>query len=178
MLSELSDQDRTQRDAIIAEITAAFKDVSRGQNGISWNETMEIDNWEPEDKCAAARLSDIDTHWSELVDSPDWQPFPGIGGFNFINTEGFLYYLPPTMIRFLGGKTSEWFPGHLLKSIDRFTESHLLSLWTESQLRSVARFIAFMARHDTELLLDPGEENPWVEAIRGRWGKYLPGSEA
>lgn len=114
MLNDLGGQDRSERDEIIAHIQAAFADVTRGDRGIWWSECVAIDKYETENVCEAARLSDTDSPWSELVDKLDWQPFPGIGGLRFINAEGFRYYLPPTMIRFLRGDNSEWFPGHLL----------------------------------------------------------------
>jgi hypothetical protein len=165
MLGALSDQDREERDAIVANIHAAFADVTRGEHGISWNESVALDNYEPEDICEAARRSDTDGHWSELIADSSWQPFPGIGGFSFINGEGFRYYLPPTMIRFLGGETTEWYPGHLLGVIERFMEPHLLPL-SDRQLRCIARFISFMARHDD----DP---NSWMAAMDRRWHAYL-----
>lgn len=174
MLDELNDQSRAQRDAIIAEIHAAFSNVTRGENGISWAECVAIDNWESEEVCAAARRSETDSHWSELVDQPDWQPFPGIGGFNFINAEGFQYYLPPTIIRFLRGDISEWFPGHLLEFINRFTAPRLIVRWSESQLRAISRFIAFMACHDKDELVE--SENAWADAMKQRWHAYLPTS--
>jgi hypothetical protein len=177
MLGELSDQDRFERDAIIADIRAAFAGVTRGDRGISWYECVAIDNYESEDVCAAARLSDTDSQWSELVDKSEWQPFPGIGGFCFINAEGFRYYLPPTMIRFLLGDNSEWYPGHFLESINRFTGNQS-SFWTRSQLRCIARFIAFIGRHDTEVLVNPDDRNPWAEAIKAGWGTHLPESKS
>jgi hypothetical protein len=172
-LGELTSQGRAERDAIIADIHSAFAGVGRGERAISWSECYALDMYEPEDVCEAARRSDTDTHWSELIASVDWQPFPGVGGFSFINAEGFRYYLPPTMIRFLGGDNSEWYPGHLLGVIERFTAPRLLPLWSESQLRSIARFVSFMARHDNEVCLRPDEPNPWSEAIDRRWHAYL-----
>lgn len=86
-----------QRD-IIAEIHDAFKDVSR-DGGVSWTESVEIDMWESADKCAAARLADTDTHWSQLVDDEHWQSERGVGGFAFLDAIGFRYYLPAAMVR-------------------------------------------------------------------------------
>lgn len=167
------DDHHAERDTVIAGIHSAFGLITRGKHGISWNECIEIDNCESDDVCEAARRSDTDTRWSELVDDPEWQPFPGFGGFSFINVEGFMYYLPPTMIRFLCGDNSEWYPGHLLGVIGGFTEPHLLDFWSEQQLRAIARFISFMARHDPVLLLSPEDPNPWAHAIDARWHAYL-----
>ena len=82
------------------------------------------------------------------------------------------------MIRVLRGDDSEWFYDKLLGSIDRFTSQHSVDLWTEVQLRSIARFIAFMARHDRAAQLFPSEGNPWEEALVERWGTYSPESRS
>lgn len=174
MLSELNDQDRAERDAIVADIDVAFKGVTRGPDGISWNECDALDRYQPPRVCAAARGSDKDLQWPELVDDRSWDRFPGIGGFAFIYNEGFRYYLPPTMIRFLHGDVSEWYPGHLLHAIDRLVEPPELPHWGESKLRSIARFISFIAHHDPELQHFPDDPNPWANAIAQRWHVYLP----
>jgi hypothetical protein len=174
MFGDLSTSDLAERDAIIAGVQSAFAGVTRGERGISWNECVAIDNYESDAECEAARRSDGDSHWNEIVDDPDWHPFPGIGGFSFINAEGFRYYLPPTMIRFLRGDNEEWFPGDLLESIERFTEQHVLPLWSEEQLHAVARFIDFMARHhEDQFRINPDEPNAWAEALKRRWGTHL-----
>lgn len=174
MLEDLNDKDRTERDAIVADIHAAFAGVARGQYGISWNECYALDNYEPAEVCEAARRSDSDTQWTELIADPNWEPFPGLGGFSFINAEGFRYYLPPTMIRFLGGDITEWYPGHLIGVIERFIDPHAPQLWSEPQLRCIARFVEFMARHDGESFRIPGEPNAWDQALRRRWHTHLP----
>ncbi|MFZ4575211.1 MAG: DUF6714 family protein [Phycisphaerales bacterium] len=174
MEMELSDVERAERDGLIASIHDAFAGVTRGERGISWSECIAIDDHAPDDVCAAARQSEQDSQWSQLVDDQNWQPFSGCGGFSFINAEGFRYYLPPTMIRFLRGDNTEGYPGLLIRVIERFTDGHLRPLWSEAQLRSIACFIAFMARHDDQTLWLPGDLNPWTEALEGQWGRYLP----
>ncbi len=174
MIGELGEQAKAERDAIIAEIHVAFANVSRGEHGVSWSECYALDMYEPEDVCAAARRSDKDTHWSELCDDPHWEPFPGMGGFSFIDDRGFRYYLPPTMIRLLRGSAFEWYPGHLLSHIERFVEPRVPLMWPESQLRCVARFVSFMSRHDSEVRRWPEDPNPWADAIAQRWHAYLP----
>lgn len=176
MFSNLSDRDRLERDAIIADIRAAFAEVVRGNDAVSWSECYVIDGYGSESEREDARQSDRESHWSELIDDPEWEPFPGMGGFCFINAEGFLYYLPPAMIRILSGRDEEGFPGQLLQSIDRFTDSQSSLRWSEAQRQSIARFISFMARHDDEVRFQPEEPNPWVEALARRWGAYLPES--
>ena len=101
------------------------------------------------------------------------ESFPGMGGFSFIEVKGLQYYLPPTMIRFLHGDNTEWFPGHLFGVIERWTHAWTLPYWTEAQIQCVARFISFMSRHDPDLLRNPNEENLWLEALHRRWNAHL-----
>lgn len=156
-----------ERDAIIAEIERAFKDVGRG-GGISWSECEVIDDYGRGAERNKARRSDRETHWRELVDDKKWNPFPGMGGFSFIDQVGFKYYLPPTMIQMLRGDAEEWFPGHLLGVISRFTgESQ--GPWSREQGRAIARFVQFMSRTDT----DEESREAWVNALIARWGAWL-----
>ena len=167
MIQNLPPDVLVERDSIISDIHASFRDVTRCDAAISWNECVARDNYESDEACEAARHTDVDARWSDLIDDPSWFPFPGTGGFAFINAEGFRYYLPPTMIRLLRADDDEWYPGHLLQSINRFTEPHFLGLWSEPQLRCVARFVSFMARHDEDARTE--EPNPWSTAFEGTW---------
>lgn len=133
-----------EAEALIAEIHEAFKHVTR-EFAVSWNETVAIDHYASQEERLAARATDTDTHWMQLVDDKNWSPFPGIGGFCFIDAKGFHYYLPPTMIRFLRGKLQEWFPGHLAKDMTRLIDLQD-SMWTKRQLRCIAWFISYMSR--------------------------------
>ena len=92
MSDDLNEQGRSERDTLIAEVHAAFAGVTRGDQAISWNECYALDNYETDAVCNAARRSDRDGQWTELIDDPEWDPFPGVGGFSFINAEGFRYY--------------------------------------------------------------------------------------
>jgi len=156
------------RVSLIAEIHGAFGDVTR-RDAISWNECAALDMYEAPAACAAARRSDLDTHWRDLIDDPTWEPFPGIGGFWFIDAAGFRYYLPPTMIRLARGEVTDWYPGHFLQVIERFTDEHA-ELFTPRMFAAVARFIAFMARGDQ----DHHCREVWSGAITGGWGRHLP----
>lgn len=171
MLNELGEQDKAERDAIIAEIHVSFADVSRGEDAVSWNECLAHDNYEPATVREAARRSDKDKHWSELCDDPNWEPFPGVGGFSFINAEGFRYYLPPTMIRLFRSDPPTWHDDRLPGLLDSFADPHTSQLWSEPQLLCIARFVSFMARHDAAW---DGPPNPWSDAIDRRWHAYLP----
>lgn len=173
MLTSLNDQDRSERNAIIAEIHAAFAGVTRGEHGISWKECEALDDYKPPEVCQVARQSDQDQQWTELIADPAWDPFPGNGGFCFINPEGFRYYLPPTMIRLLGGDDSEWFNGHLLGFIARNVDPEKPELWSPPQLRAIARFIEFMALHEDAAFRCPGDANEWDQALRRHWRAFL-----
>lgn len=154
--------------ALIAEIQAAFKGVSR-EGGLSWSQCVALDHYEDPTE---ARKLDTDTHWLQLVDDVKWQPFPGIGGFSFIDAEGFLYYLPPTMIRFVRGDRSAYDPDHLLGSIRRFFKESP-TLFDPAMRRVLSRFMMYMARHDREMGYFDDQHNPWQEALDLGWQHYL-----
>jgi hypothetical protein len=82
-----------EREALIAEIYAAFKDVSR-EGGVSWSETYVLDFYGTPEERAEARDRDRDWSWTDLVDDPDWQIGQGSGGLTFLDAIGFRYYLP------------------------------------------------------------------------------------
>lgn len=159
-----------ERDSVIAEIHAAFAGVSRGPHGVSWREAYALDRHQHPDDAAEHRHIDPDGCWTDLITDPNWTPFPNTGGFAFINAEGFRYYLPPAMVRMLRGKNQEWFPGHLMQYIEIIVEPDVSTYWSDAQLRSIARFIDFMARQPPEF---PDDPNPWEQALRRRWLPHL-----
>lgn len=176
MLNQLSQEDIVERDEIIQDIHWAFGGQGRSKAAVSWNETVARDRYNSESECLAARKTDTDTHWSQLIKSPDWYPFPGIGGYPFLNAEGCQYYLPAVMVRFLEDcEDPRWYTAHLMEWIDFHTQQDQISKWPHQQLRSIARFIAFMSIHDenVEMELELGEPNPWAEALDRRWRQYL-----
>lgn len=163
-----------QRAEMVAEIHEAFGNVTRTKDAISWSECVALDNYESERTCLQARQSDSDVSWTKLVDDEFWEPFPGIGGFSFINFEGFRYYLPATMIRFVRGDNSEWYPGHLLGVINRFTSPDPSHSWSPKQLACIAHFFRFMSVYDeeTQHFMEYDGTNEWETALNDRWSKF------
>ncbi len=86
-----------ERDAIIAEIYAAWKGVTR-EGGVSWSEAKAIDSDSSNEERAAARASDTESHWEELVDDPNWY-HTMLGGYCFLDAIGFRYYIAPELAR-------------------------------------------------------------------------------
>lgn len=181
-----------ERDAIIAEIHAAFRDVRRGPAAMSWQQTIAASLYQD---VVAARDLDTDTRWTELVDDETWQPFPGAGGFAYLNVEGFQYYLPPTMIRNLRlqDRGSVSGAGHLIEELDRFMsdpdsgDAHSSTwvfvptgeparvTWMPAQMRCIARFMSWMGKHDphSEIFELIGDENPWRASLERKWKQWL-----
>jgi len=102
--------------ALIAEVYAAFKGVTR-EGGVSWSQTMLHDHgvrpYTPREYREAGE-KDSEKSWEVLVDPEKWKPHPSWGGFNFIDSIGFRYYVAPAMIRMLTNAREEvlW-PGTL-----------------------------------------------------------------
>lgn len=89
-----------ERKALIQEIHAAFAGVSR-EGGVSWSESIVIDDWGDAEACATARKRDTDRSWTELVDGMTWDYSIPWGGYSFLDPIGARYYLPAAMCRIL-----------------------------------------------------------------------------
>lgn len=161
-----------EREALIAEIYAAFKDVSR-EGGVSWRETRVIDDAYDlaSEKTAAARAQaralDMDRHWTELAETDDWLEDLGRGSFSFLDPIGFRYYLPAVMVLCArtghGYQNAElafklqlgpaWHYGtprpdpDALSPGDQESKAWTIQCWsllTDRQRRCVARFLRYM----------------------------------
>lgn len=161
----------SERDAIIADIHDAFGGDFLLNHGRTWTECEAADRYREPDE--GKSRAEREVAWTKLVDDQHWVPFPGMGGFSFIEVKGLQYYLPIVMIRFLRGDVSEWFPGHLLQTIERWTDAWTLPYWTPAQLHAIARFISFMSRHDQDVLRNPQAENPWLISLERKWHAHL-----
>lgn len=159
------------RDALITEIGDAFRDVSR-VGGISWSQCRVLDDYGGEDAQAKAREKDTDTHWSQLVTDENWQPNPGVGGFNFLDSIGFRYYLPAAMIRSLRTGWGDEITFRLINKNDEFQSSRKQqqSLLDSRQRICVARFLLYMMRKN-ESAGYPDDD--WLKALNSEWRQYL-----
>lgn len=159
------------RDALIAEISDAFRDVSR-TGGVSWSQSDVIDSYGDEDEQAEAREKDTDTHWSEVVADEKWSSEPGVGGFSFLDSIGFRYYLPAAMIRSLRSGWDEGIQFHLDNNSAEFRSfnEQKQSLLDHRQRICVARFLLYMMRK-TESVGCPDAD--WLKALNSEWRPYL-----
>jgi hypothetical protein len=165
---------RAERDALIAEINESFRDVTR-EGGISWSESEQIDHYEDAATCAAARKSDLDTHWTQLVDDPKWRSDPGIGGFSFLDPIGMRYYAPAAIQRVLRQGYDAGIRFHL-----GYTGKNALHDWRRStfalfddrQRQCVAEFLSLMARWEAAMQFE-GDTDQWLEALNTGWNVYL-----
>lgn len=176
------DELQVERNALIAEIYAAFKGVSR-KGGVSWNETKVIDGYGSDEDRRKARATDTDRSWKELATNQKWDVFLGIGGFPFLDPIGFCYYLPAAMIRNIldGEKQDVSFALELNKATKprglklRDNLIHKWSLLDDRQRRCVARFIRFMIAWE-EAIMDeefPGyEAEQWRTAYERYWKQF------
>lgn len=196
-------QHAAQRDVLEREIRAAFAGVTC-EGGHSWLRAKHNDGGLPEylygDEPPFGKHVEVLDDWTKLVDDSTWNPFPGVGGFGYIDHIGFRYYLPAAMCRLMHQPDAELYPGQLLLPLHRFCHAAAswpdrlspADVWSRAQLVCIARFIDWMAVEEgtrieamyqmllNELLEVEGstehlkrDENPWAEAIKGEWGKYL-----
>ncbi len=154
------------REQVIEQIASAFASVTR-DGGVSWSEALAIDDFESEEGRRAARESDLDSHWSEMLAPGNWDPFCGVGGFNFLDPVGRRYYLPAAMTRILqvtpAGDEFNTPPELIIGDVLR--QPGCLS--TRAESAAVAQFFRYMAEHDWESAREVWRRacEDWQEAI-------------
>lgn len=179
-----ADELHTEREALIAEIYVAFRDVTR-EGGVSWSETGVLDDYGTEAERLAARDTDREWGWTELVDDSKWQPDTGWGGFSFLDAIGTRYYLPAALVRSvrLGRDVGIAFhidfsppaSGSLASSVINDFDlvayrTEQLSLLDDRQRRCVARFVRFML--DWSRFVEDGFElKKWQRSWDAYWSK-------
>jgi len=165
MTSDVPSRLREEQIAVEQQIRRAFRGVTRA-GGVSWSESVVIDNHGSEAEAAAAREQDTEQSWEDLVDDPNWIEDPGIGGFNFLDPIGFAYYIAPAMIRSARRGHGE-FVGYALH-IDGEFKRELVSRLSPAQRHATARFVRFMiAVH--QAIGDHLYGETWKDAYKAYW---------
>lgn len=122
---------------------------------------------------SAKRLGPKDTEksWEDLVDDPNWQHDPGIGGLNFLDPIGFRYYIAPAMVRCTRVGYGE-FVGYAL-TIDSEYKEWQVSRADKRQAGAIARFVRFMiATHSADEIYGAS----WKQAYRVYWRQHDAGN--
>ena len=173
---------QAEREALIAEIHAAFEGVTR-EGGVSWSETDVIDGYGSDEERRIARLRDKDTSWTELVMNEHWNIAVGFGGWSFLDAIGFRYYLPAGMVRNIcdGWQSDISFQLTLNKATKPRgfeLQEHTKNKWSllnDRQRRCVTRFIRFMISWEE---LTAQEDDPeyraddWRTAYDRYWKQF------
>ena len=158
-----------ERDALVAEIEAAFEGVTR-EGGKSWRDAEVADFYGDE---AFATWIDTDTRWQDLADDPNWYHASGNGGFCFLDPIGFRYFLPAAMIQAIRSSYNEGIQFHLTIASDDRREHHLnkVSLLDNRQMQCVRRFIEYMIAV-SEAQEQEFEVDAWREALESYWKQF------
>ncbi|MEZ6235763.1 MAG: DUF6714 family protein [Phycisphaerales bacterium] len=183
MASQLPDHLKAEQAAVEADIRAAFHGVGRG-HGVSWSESEAIDNYSSLPDRAKARSKDTERRWEELVDDPNWNPGPGIGGFSFLDPIGYRYYIAPAMIRVVRAGSDQWGIDFALTVNDEFW-AHRIGLFKPAQGAAIARFLRFMISVDQaardEFAASYGGVGSdikwtcgWRRALESHWDRFEP----
>jgi len=144
MGSHVPEHLQTEKDAVEAEIRAAFKDVTR-EGGTSWNEAWAIDVYQSEEQLSEARAMDREKSWEDLVDDQAWDP-NGMGPWSFMEEIGQRYYMAPRMIRDVREGGAEF---SFLRTLEHpIYEQELKALLTPHQRAAVNRYLQFMIAVD------------------------------
>ncbi|RYG46716.1 hypothetical protein EON79_09415 [bacterium] len=159
-----------ERDALIAEIYAAFADVDR-EGGVSWSEAMAIDNYEPLEVREAARARDSEDGWQTLVDDPDFYYHDCSSEWSFLDPIGFRYYLPVFLIKsvragwIVSGAYYLTRPKYMISGV-RMTDWELLTLCQQRCVRRCLEYLDVVGVYlsgaeDTEYVRD-ALESYWI----------------
>ncbi len=162
----------SERDALLAEIDSAFAGVSR-DGGISWTESKVVDNYGTPAECRAARDSDTDRSWTQLVDNPNWNFDPGCGGWAFLDQESTRYYLPAAMKRTVMNRDPELQGPLTLKNNDlRAEDWHMYHLLDAPQRTCVAHFLKYMINSSKGDELQEFYAGYWQAAYDSYWKQF------
>jgi hypothetical protein len=129
-------------------ICGSFQGVTLG-SGISWSRSMQLDDGKP-----ISIGNQLDQPWILLVDDANWISDPAIGGLNYLDADGFRYYIAPIMIRCIRGDMSiAQVADCLYPTADDFRESQWRALSIE-QRAAIAEFLLYCEHkcHTTGLL--------------------------
>jgi hypothetical protein len=86
-----------RKQALIAEITAAFDGVAR-EDGVSLHEAGVIDDRGSAEERAEARAKDTESRWQDV---PDELIARGHSVLSFLDAKGFRYYIPAYIVWYL-----------------------------------------------------------------------------
>jgi hypothetical protein len=164
MASQVPEHLIQEQQAVEAQIHEAFRGVTR-TGGWSWSEARVIDAFGTEEEMIAAQDQDHERCWEDLVDDPDWDESPGMGGFNFLDDISYAYYIAPAMIRCTRRGHGESI-GYAL-TVDSDLGRLLVSRINPIQARAIARFVRFMIATNDEIY---GES--WKHAYEVYWQQW------
>lgn len=161
-----------EREALILEIRAAFKEVSRG-SGVSLHEARAIDNYESDLEQEKARELDTDSSWEEVPDK-DIEYFHDV--FSFFDVEGFRYYLPAYMVWSIKyfDVSDSCSSDNVIYSLEflpvpRGRDRLVFDLLDLAQCRAICRFLKFMEAHPSH-----ADDEAARRALQGGWGRFCP----
>jgi uncharacterized protein (DUF736 family) len=155
-----------ERDAIIAEIHAAWRGVTR-EDGMDWVDAVLEDGIMEDATIARLRASDHGEDWAGLVDLDVWETDKNSTAMRFIDAGGYRYYLAPLMVRCLRAAGDVGVVGSLEYPAS-YPESAVerWSLLDGRQRACVARFLRCMDR------LDRLEGDDWSRAWHVHWREF------
>ncbi len=149
-----------EKSALIEEITAAFKDVSR-EDGVTLHEAIALDDYGGPEARALARAQDTEARWQEVLEE-DIRVSQFV--LHFLDPKGFRYYLSAYPVWYLRNMDNEDpdFWSNTFDSVDFVLaagysgdiDDHYLSifaLFTPEQSKAIAHFLGFQAAREDSL---------------------------
>ncbi len=164
-----------EKAALLAEIDAAFANVTR-EGGVSWSETEVLDGQcATSDQRIKARAKDTEKTWNELVEHNGWETDRGTGGFSFLDSIGFRYYLPAAMKRSLLLGYDVGVTGHLSigskKNSHREWKIERFVLLNARQRQCVAHYLLYLERYLN--IVNPSDAWEPRAALNEYWKTFI-----
>jgi hypothetical protein len=170
----------SRRDALIAEIEAAFGGVTR-EDGTTLHEADAMDDRKLLEEQRAARRLDLERRWQDV---PEQDIFACSSALSFLDEKGFRYYIPAFIVcglRHWGDEADVILHSceyHLLhdypQSLRKSDPASIAGKYqfTDAQSQAVARFLRFIIDFD-----EVARDRVTVEAVE-RWERYAEGSHS
>lgn len=161
--------ERPQR--LLDQIASAFAGVELG-DGVSLHESAVIDNYGTDEERLAARTLDEKHDWHKVIDDPELTLLfsLGYGGLCFLDAEGFRFYLPACLSRWLqdpGGRETGNMTESLEYRLTDFSNDNLERLAILCDAQRLCVRDVFVHFRDTYERDDPELD----QAIAGYWSQ-------
>ncbi|MCX5688271.1 MAG: hypothetical protein NTV94_00510 [Planctomycetota bacterium] len=157
--------------ALLGEIVEAFGTVHR-RGGRSWTDAMALDLMGVPHVDFPVAYREDDCSWLDVADDAGWDPYRGIGGWPFLESIGFRYYLAAAMYRAVRTGESGGLAHQMELPFDTKAKRRLLDRWIlDAHQQRVALRVAEFMRARAFAAADTSDYDEWDRVVQGWAGQ-------